>query len=330
MPISRRGARLWRLALAALVAAAVSVPVSAAAVAETPAPAPPALPAISADTLADRYAANRATIALAARMAEQAGNGRRAAALRAMADPARTFLSFEARGDGRVVEVLGDLTTAGRIAILVAGSGVTLESFDAPTPTPYARPGPAARALYEQVRREAGPGTEVAVVTWLDYRPPPLVGVATVTTGRAEAGAVRLRALVAALRRVAPGAPVTLLCHSYGSVVCGAAAAEPGIADIALIGSPGVGAATVRELGTRARVWAGRGGVDWIGDVPHIRLRLLGTTVGFGADPVSPDFGARLFDAGDGGHGDYFVPGSRSLTNLARIALGRAEEVTDG
>lgn len=329
MPISRRGTRWWRGALAALVAAAVSVPVSAAALAETPAPGPPALPAISAATLADRYAANRATIALAARMAEQAGDRRRADALRAMADPARTFLSFDARGDGRVVEVLGDLTGADRIAILVVGSGVTLDNFDAPTPAPYNRPGPAARALYEQVRREAGSGAEVAVVTWLDYRPPPLVGVAMLT-GRAEEGAVRLRELVASLRRVAPVAPVTLLCHSYGSVVCGAAGAAPGIADIAVIGSPGVGAATVRELGTRARVWAGRGAADWIADVPHVRLRLLGATVGFGTDPVSPDFGARLFDAGDGGHGDYFVPGTRSLTNLARIVLGRAEEVSGG
>src|SRR5690606_13918161 len=157
-------------------------------------------------------------------------------------DPARTFLSFDARGDGRVVEVLGDLTRADRIAILVVGSGVTLDNFDAPTPAPYNRPGPAARAPYEPVRRGAGPGPEVAVVTWLDYSPPPLVSVATLTTGRAEEGAGRLRELVASLRRVAPGAAVTLLCHSYGSVVCGAAGAAPGIADIAIIGSPGVGA----------------------------------------------------------------------------------------
>ena len=27
-------------------------------------------------------------------------------------------------------------------------------------------------------------------------------------------------------------------------------------------------------------------------------------------------------------HGGYFVPGTESLTNLARIALGRADEVT--
>ncbi|MBK6019539.1 hypothetical protein JHN45_52020, partial [Streptomyces sp. MBT53] len=43
---------------------------------------------------------------------------------------------------------------------------------------------------------------------------------------------------------------------------------------------------------------------------------------------VSPEFGARVFAAGDGGHSDYFSPGSASLANLARIVLGETTEVT--
>jgi hypothetical protein len=62
--------------------------------------------------------------------------------------------------------------------------------------------------------------------------------------------------------------------------------------------------------------------------VPHLSAGLFGTTVGFGTDPLSPAFGARVFAAGDGGHSDYFAPGSTSLTNLTRIVLGRTQAVT--
>jgi hypothetical protein len=58
--------------------------------------------------------------------------------------------------------------------------------------------------------------------------------------------------------------------------------------------------------------------------VPHTQL--LG--LGFGRDPVSPAFGARLFDCGSGGHSGYFQPGSVALRNLALIALGRPAGVS--
>ena len=88
--------------------------------------------------------------------------------------------------------------------------------------------------------------------------------------------------------------------------------------------APGPAAA----LHARARVWAARGGDDWIAEVPHVSTDLFGTTVGFGTDPVSLAFGAHVFAAGSGGHSDYFRPGSVSLTNLARIVLGESKEVT--
>ena len=43
---------------------------------------------------------------------------------------------------------------------------------------------------------------------------------------------------------------------------------------------------------------------------------------------MNPAFGARIFDAGDGGHSGYFRPGSISLRNLAYIALGDPGRVT--
>ncbi|MGW0202668.1 hypothetical protein ACWDX9_55575, partial [Nonomuraea sp. NPDC003201] len=72
------------------------------------------------------------------------------------------------------------------------------------------------------------------------------------------------------------------------------------------------------------RVWAGLGENDWVRFVPKVKLG----PVGFGADPMSPSFGARVFAVGSGGHSDYFTPGTPSLRNLALIALGHEGEVT--
>jgi hypothetical protein len=83
-------------------------------------------------------------------------------------------------------------------------------------------------------------------------------------------------------------------------------------------------ASSVASLHTGARVWAGREADDAIQYVPHIQL--LG--LGFGADPMSPRFGARIFATGDGGHSGYLDPGSVSLRNLTYIALGDPGAVT--
>ncbi|MFE9113925.1 alpha/beta hydrolase [Streptomyces collinus] len=317
----RRAGRWRRAALAALITGAVVVPLSGAARPQTPAPAPADLAPLSASTLAEAYAANRANAAEAARTAAVHHDRDRAATDRRLAGPSRHLLRFDGRGSGRVTEVLGDLARADRIAVLVPGSDTSLDT--------YGRFHAAAAALHRQLDRQAPAGTRTAVVAWLGYETPGTVSTTVTTTGRAEQAAPHLRALVADLRAIAGTGPrISLLCHSYGSVVCGRAAAGLAVDDIALVGSPGTGAGTAAGLHTRARVWAARGGDDWVGNVPHVDLDLFGTTVGFGTDPVSPAFGARVFTAGDGGHSDYFRPGSASLTNLARIVLGETKAVT--
>lgn len=317
----RRAGRWRRAALAALITGAVVVPLSGAVRPQTPAPAPADLAPLSASTLDAAYAANRANAAEAARTAAAHHDRDRAATDRRLAAPDRHLLRFDGRGSGRVTEVLGDLARADRIAVLVPGSDTSLDT--------YGRFHAAAAALHRQLARQAPAGTRTAVVAWLGYETPGTVSTTVTTTGRAEQAAPHLRALVADLRATAGTGPrISLLCHSYGSVVCGRAAAGLPVDDIALVGSPGTGADTAADLHTRARVWAARGGDDWVENVPHLGLDLFGTTVGFGTDPVSPAFGARVFTVGDGGHSDYFRPGTASLTNLARIVLGETEAVT--
>ncbi|WP_348652638.1 alpha/beta hydrolase [Streptomyces sp. WMMC500] len=306
--------------LAGLVAASVALPVAAAArPAAVPAPVPDVPFEVGAATpaaLAQRYAANRDGIRAAERMAAAHGDRRRAGSLRAMAAPGRQFLSFDGRAGGRSAEVFGDLARARRIAVLVPGSDTGLDS--------YGRFRAGAVALHRELRAGAPGDGAGAVVAWLGYATPGTVGPASLTAGRAEAAAPRLRAFVRSMNAARPGARVSLLCHSYGSVVCGRAAEGLRVADIVLYGSPGTGAGSAADLGASATVWAGRGADDWVGEVPHVRVPLLVTTLGFGADPVSPDFGACPFAAGSGGHSDYLNPGSVPLRNLARIVRGEA------
>jgi hypothetical protein len=255
-------------------------------------------------------------------MAAAHGDRHRASADRALASRSRRLLSFDGRGPGRVTEVLGDLAHAERVAVLVPGSDTSLDT--------YGRFHAAAAALRQRLDRRPGHGARTAVVAWLGYSTPGTISATAVTPARAEEAAPNLRDFLRELRAVTgAGARVSLLCHSYGTVVCARAAAGAAVSDIVLLGSPGTGVGSAAELRTRARVWAARGADDWVADVPHVSADLFGTTVGFGADPMSPAFGARVFAAGSGGHSDYFRPGSVALANIARIVLGETSEVTD-
>ncbi len=307
--------RLRRMIVTAAVVTAV-LATTAAVLPGSPADRPQPLPALTAPALAARYAADSRMVVQAAHAASQAGSAGLARSLDAMRG--RQFLDFNPRGRGLAVEVIGNLAQAGRVAILVPGSDTTLATFDS---RGTASPGGGALALAAQARR-LEPGAHLAVIAWLGYSTPDTASPAVMTSGDAGQGASALRLLVDDLAR--NGHRVALLCHSYGSVVCGLAAHQLPVADIAVFGSPGMDAASVRALHTTARVWAGRGGSDWIRYVPHIRL--LG--LGFGQDPTAPAFGARLFGCGPGGHSGYFRPGSIALRNLAYIAVGEPGRVT--
>nr|MDT0522502.1 alpha/beta hydrolase [Streptomyces sp. DSM 41633] len=211
-----------------------------------------------------------------------------------LAAPGRQILAFDPRGRGQVAEVFGDLRSARRDSVVVPGSDTDAGTFDREGDV-YGTPAGMARSLHA----EAGPGT--AVIAWADYTAPAGLGMDAALGVLAAQGAVRLNALVGAL----PGASdVSLVCHSYGSVVCGVAAddAPARVTDIAVAGSPGMRAENAARLRTDARIWAMRDEDDWIGDVPHMEFG----GIGHGADPVDPAFGARLVSAaGAAGHSGY-------------------------
>jgi Alpha/beta hydrolase len=235
--------------------------------------------------------------------------------------PAGRLLAYDPRGDGRVVLVLGDLASARHVAVLVPGSGWRLDQLLGPGPRPGADPLAAAEALRGRLLRLA-PAARVAVVVWLGYDTPEGIDRQAVRSERAVAGA---RALARFLDALPGRARVSLLCHSYGAVVCGRAAGDGRVDDLVALAAPGMDVASAAGLRTSARVWAARVPDDPIRFVPHLRVGGFG----HGADPVAPGFGTRVLRTGRAsGHDGYYAPGAESLGNLARIVLDRTSEVT--
>ncbi|WP_236240567.1 alpha/beta hydrolase [Streptomyces sp. CC228A] len=241
-----------------------------------------------------RYEANALSVRRDGRFAHLAG---------------RRLLAFDPRGRGLVAEVFGDPERSGRVAVVVPGSDIDAGSYDNPR-NPYGTPAGMARQL------RAATGGRTAVIAWAGYTTPVGVGLDAATGGLAEAGADRLVRFADGLAAEGVVTP-SVFCHSYGSVVCGLAAARLKAKDLVVFGSPGMRADNAAELGTSARVWAAKDPSDWIGKVPHIRF--LG--LGHGTDPASEEFGARYVPARDArGHSGYFAPGTASLRTFASIA----------
>ncbi|MDH6627131.1 pimeloyl-ACP methyl ester carboxylesterase [Streptomyces sp. LBL] len=275
-----------------------------------------------------RYRANRIALGQARRVERkrmhdprltpdgQQGAGRRMHRYESLLTKSRHILAFDPDGSGRIAEVFGDLTKAERVSVVVPGVDTDLLTFQR-TNRRYSAPVGMADALH-RAERSASPTTRTAVIAWADYTAPAGLGIDSATAKRATEGAVRLNALVRAL----PGrSPVSLFCHSYGSVVCGLAAhtLPERVADIAVAGSPGMRVPNASRLRTSAQVWAMRDAHDWIQDVPYMEVGGFG----HGADPMSSGFGARILSArGAGGHSGYFVPGTESLLNFAEIGIG--------
>jgi len=259
----------------------------------------------------------------------------------------RHFLFFDPAGDGQTAEVFGDLNTAPRIAILVPGVATTLVDFDRGLGGVARRaPGVQGRTLYQQLSKR---DRDVAVISWLGYDPPDGLGLAAATEGRARAGAKRLTTFVRDVLRQRPDATVTLIGHSYGSLVVGTAAATPGLAadSVIFVGSPGVGVDSASRLHVPpGEVWSATSRSDIIqyaAVAPAGLGRDLATAftvpvVGpwlafgrpeqdlwFGHNPSDAAFGARVFATqADAGHLGYWDRGRPALDTLAAITLGTA------
>lgn len=274
--------------------------------------------------LRQAMAAERRWLKTADASAWGARNGRRKVhRYESLLNERRHILGFDPSGDGRAIEVIGDLDTADRIEIVVPGADNGLLNFER-TVGAVTAPAGMARNLYDAIRGQ-DPRAKVAVIAWADYQTPARIGIGALTGALAERGAERLRAFITSL----PERPrVSVFCHSYGTIVCGLAAqdlpADRRLSNLTALGSPGMRTPTAADLDAD-RVWAARGGDDWVGELPFVEF----AGFGHGPDPAGRGFGARVFGAdGARGHTGYFAGDTASLRNMAHIALGDYTRVT--
>jgi hypothetical protein len=253
-------------------------------------------------------------VAVAARIAEQEAAGQ-----------AVQLLQFDPAAD-LVALSLGDLDTATAVAVLVPGIRTTAVD-DLPALTGDARDVAAAARAAAERAPAVGPDTgtsapaaaddlALATVVWLGYRTPGLLGAPF--RGAADRGGPALdRALdgLAAARTGPHPAPrTTVLAHSYGTVVTGVAARQPGrlAADaVVLLGSPGVQAWSARALESPEVYGA------WS------RADLVSLSAAFGSGPTEPWFGdVELPTEYTQGHGEYYDRDRPTLAAIGAVVAG--------
>ena len=212
---------------------------------------------------------------------------------------------FDEAGE-RVALGLGDVDTADAVTVLVPGIATTPDDdLDAVTAD-------AARAVAAVSAAGAG---AVAGVAWLGYRPPRVVGI-LLRRRAAQAGPVLDDALDGMAAARAAGrerdARVTVVAHSYGTVVLDEAADAPGrlAADaVVLLGSPGTEEFAPSFEGAEVYDAASlHDPISWSG--------------WFGPSPWAPLYGAEELPVAFGtGHSGYLDPGP-TLTAIGGVVAG--------
>ena len=234
-------------------------------------------------------------------------------------------LSYDPVGPGRQEGTLaiayGNPDQASNVAVVVPGTGTTLET---------GFPNGSAQDL-RAAMDQAEPGSN-ATIAWLGYDAPAMDST-VVTPDNAVAGGESLKSDVDGYRASAETRQhLTVIGHSYGSTAVGYAAMN-GLAadDVAFLGSPGVGASNVDQLSPGAgHVWAGAAEHD---PVVQGTGGSWFTADGSSTGPYDEEFGANQFGVqGDDNalraHSVYYA--DQSLSNLANISTGNYDAVTQG
>ncbi len=237
----------------------------------------------------------------------------------------RVFLWFDPAGDGQLIEVVGDLASAKAVGVFVPGISSELDSFEMVASQ--------ARSL---VATAEAMNEEIAVVAWLGYDAPAGIGfnLEAATTDKALAGAPGLVDFVDGLAAQRPDIPLSVVAHSYGSVVAGWAATYDHLhADrLIIIGSPNLVAADVGALNL-----PGPAGV-FVGEAPHDPVVAVGdltdgwrddwSGLGHGYDPGDCDWLATVFEVQDVGVIDAHTTytSGQSAETVVRIMVGTGIE----
>ncbi|MFD5070160.1 alpha/beta hydrolase [Streptomyces sp. NPDC058369] len=287
--------------------------------------------------------------------------------LAAGGQPPMYLLGIGDEGNGRAIVSFGNPDTARNVSAYVPGLNTSLDKEFATGDIKRARDTARASIKYDH---------SSASMVWLGYDAPQfpdgLSSLAVAGDERAVKGGGSFNQFMDGL--VATNAHddphMTAIGHSYGSRTVGAATQQgggiPGVDDIVLVGSPGVGVDRAEDLGVgKDHVFVGAAENDIVTKLPSRRQAaaglyaipagpvgayLLGDAADhgdddlwFGKDPASEAFGARRFPVAPGprpiglgglstdAHSNYFDVGperdAMSADSIALIAAGKADKV---
>ncbi|MEV1084358.1 alpha/beta hydrolase [Streptomyces sp. NPDC050211] len=225
------------------------------------------------------------------------------------------LLGYDSKDDGRAIIAMGNPDTAAHTGILVPGTNTNMDAV----------PGQIERiGKLQSAAGDRSDGESVAMITWLGYDAPE----ASTTdfnsvggTGRAEDAAPDLRQFVAGTQASHDGSPshTTVMGHSYGSTVVGAAASGGsglGADDVVVVGSPGMTVANAQDLQMDPEHM-------WIGGAEDDAVINHASGYTLGPDPMLGSFGGNNFEVDTHGHSGYWDKGSESLDNQGAVIAGR-------
>lgn len=232
------------------------------------------------------------------------------------------LLGFSTEQDGRAIVAVGNPDTAKHTAVQVPGTSNQLDNVGSQIDR-------VAKLQDAAGFRSEENGRDVSVISWLDYNAPeanfdpsdPELNLAIATDGRAEDGAEDLRGFTHGLRAAHEGerSHLTVLAHSYGSTMAGAAdAGGQGLDadDMVILGSPGLTVDRADQLHVKPdHIWVGAADNDQVSN--------LTSDLTLGADPKKSEFGAQRMYVDTQGHSGYWDDRSQSLENQGRIIAGK-------
>lgn len=233
----------------------------------------------------------------------------------------RQFLLLDVRGDGNVVEVIGDLETADHVMVFIPGVSHDLNNYERRRFSLNQR----VNNLFDGMN-EIDPNANIAVISWLGFNPPDSLLTAARSSPARHGAPALARFLEGLLVDAGHDFDLTVVGHSYGSVVAGRSLAF-GLArwadTLIVVGSPGVGVETVADI-EAFDLPANRFYAMMANDDP-IRHTPFGI---HGPLPISIGFGAQRLDSLEAsGHSEYFNAGQASLRQITSIALRRLDDL---
>ncbi|MEU5049843.1 alpha/beta hydrolase [Streptomyces sp. NPDC021096] len=252
--------------------------------------------------------------------------------------PKAYLLGLDARGDGHAIVANGNPDTAAHTAVYIPGTYSNLAGAE----------GDIGRMVRLWKVSDGMPGNpDVSTITWIGYDAPQSIVPQAMSKSYAYNGESALNGFMDGLQVAQGGADkshTTIIGHSYGSTLVGAAANKGELAadDVVVAGSPGTLVSDADKLDVgKDHVWSERasddpvplgGKIAGLGGVQRVVVnggdRENGGYVEYiHVVPSDEEFGAHRMKVDTKGHSGYWDERSISLRNQAAVVTRRYDMV---